>query len=62
MDGAITWPSGYGVSPRIDRMHICDILKRTGAWGAACARTTWNGAGVERAGQAGAGRGPRAAG
>ncbi|GAA4926980.1 hypothetical protein GCM10023224_02300 [Streptomonospora halophila] len=50
MDWAITWPSGYGVSPRIDRMHIYDILKRKGAWGVACARTTWNGAGFERAG------------
>ncbi|MFD0775730.1 SbcC/MukB-like Walker B domain-containing protein, partial [Streptomonospora algeriensis] len=58
MDWAITWPSGYGVSPKIDRMHIYDILKRTGAWGVACARTTWNGAGFERAGQAGAGTGP----
>jgi uncharacterized protein (TIGR02680 family) len=49
MDWAITWPSGYGVSPRIDRMHIYDILKRKGAWGVACARTTWNGSGFERA-------------
>lgn len=49
MDWAITWPSGYGVSPRIDRMHIYDILKRRGAWGVACARTTWNGSGFERA-------------
>ncbi|MFC3998837.1 SbcC/MukB-like Walker B domain-containing protein, partial [Nocardiopsis sediminis] len=48
MDWAITWPSGYGVSPRIDRMHIYDILKRKGAWGVACARTTWNGSGFER--------------
>ncbi len=47
MDWAITWPSGYGVSPRIDRMHIYDILKRKGAWGVACARTTWNGSGFE---------------
>ncbi|NYE48842.1 hypothetical protein HDA32_003962 [Spinactinospora alkalitolerans] len=49
MDWAITWPSGYGVSPRIDRMHISDILKRKGAWGVACARTTWNGTGFETA-------------
>ncbi|MDA2806934.1 SbcC/MukB-like Walker B domain-containing protein [Nocardiopsis suaedae] len=49
MDWAITWPSGYGVSPRIDRMHIYDILKRKGAWGVACARTTWNGSGFEAA-------------
>ncbi|CAM3699973.1 TIGR02680 family protein [Nocardiopsis rhodophaea] len=49
MDWAITWPSGYGVSPKIDRMHIYDILKRKGAWGVACARTTWNGSGFERA-------------
>ncbi|MFW5417160.1 TIGR02680 family protein [Nocardiopsis sp. CNT-189] len=49
MDWAITWPSGYGVSPRIDRMHIYDILKRKGAWGVACARTTWTGNGFERA-------------
>ncbi|WP_338022687.1 SbcC/MukB-like Walker B domain-containing protein [Allosalinactinospora lopnorensis] len=28
MDWAITWPSGYGVSPKIDRMHIYDVLKR----------------------------------
>ncbi|MBB5435551.1 TIGR02680 family protein [Nocardiopsis composta] len=49
MDWAITWPSGYGVSPKIDRMHIYDILKRKGAWGVACARTTWTGNGFERA-------------
>ncbi|WP_460863797.1 SbcC/MukB-like Walker B domain-containing protein, partial [Nocardiopsis coralliicola] len=49
MDWAITWPSGFGVSSKIDRMHIYDILKRKGAWGVACARTTWTGTGFERA-------------
>ncbi|GLU46182.1 TIGR02680 family protein [Nocardiopsis ansamitocini] len=49
MDWAITWPSGYGVSSRIPRMHIYDILKRKGAWGVACARTTWNGSGFDAA-------------
>ncbi|MQA96726.1 MAG: TIGR02680 family protein [Streptosporangiales bacterium] len=47
MDWAITWPSGWGVSPRIPRMHIYDILKRKGAWGVACAHYTWNGSGFD---------------
>ncbi|MFC7330665.1 TIGR02680 family protein [Marinactinospora rubrisoli] len=48
MDWAITWPSGWGVSPKIERMHIYDILKRKGAWGVACAQYTWNGSGFEQ--------------
>ncbi|GGM64391.1 hypothetical protein GCM10012275_38740 [Longimycelium tulufanense] len=49
MDWIITWPSGWGVSPKIPRMHIYDVLRpRTGA-GIACTHTTWDGAALERA-------------
>jgi uncharacterized protein (TIGR02680 family) len=44
MDWIITWPSGWGVSDRIPRMHIYDVLRPKSGRGVACTHTTWNGA------------------
>lgn len=49
MDWMITWPSGWGVSPKIPKMHIYDILRPRSGHGVACTHTTWNGSGLERA-------------
>lgn len=49
MDWMITWPSGWGVSPKIPKMHIYDILRPRSGHGVACTHTTWNGNGLERA-------------
>lgn len=43
MDWIITWPSGWGVSDRIPRMHIYDVLRPKSGRGVACTHTTWNG-------------------
>lgn len=48
MDWVITWPSGWGVSPKIPKMHIYDVLRPRSGHGIACTHTTWNGAGLER--------------
>ncbi|GLZ40487.1 TIGR02680 family protein [Actinokineospora sp. NBRC 105648] len=48
MDWVITWPSGWGVSDRIPRMHIYDVLRPKSGHGVACTHTTWDGAGLER--------------
>ncbi|MGQ0837680.1 TIGR02680 family protein [Actinokineospora sp.] len=48
MDWIITWPSGWGVSDRIPRMHIYDVLRPKSGHGVACTHTTWDGAGLER--------------
>ncbi|MBY8850423.1 TIGR02680 family protein, partial [Saccharothrix sp. MB29] len=42
MDWVITWPSGWGVSDRIPRMHIYDVLRPKNGRGVACTRTTWD--------------------
>lgn len=47
MDWVITWPSGWGVSEKIPKMHIYDILRATTGGGVACVQTTWDGAGVD---------------
>ncbi|AUS77982.1 TIGR02680 family protein [Actinoalloteichus sp. AHMU CJ021] len=44
MDWLITWPSGWGVSPKIPRMHIYDVLRPKSGAGVACTHTTWDGA------------------
>jgi hypothetical protein len=44
MDWIITWPSGWGVSDRIPRMHIYDVLRPKSGRGVACTHTTWDGA------------------
>lgn len=44
MDWLVTWPKGWGVSGRIARMHIYDVLHRKGSWGVAHAHYVWNGA------------------
>jgi uncharacterized protein (TIGR02680 family) len=44
MDWIITWPSGWGVSDKIPRMHIYDVLRPKSGRGVACTHTTWNGA------------------
>jgi uncharacterized protein YPO0396 len=44
MDWIITWPSGWGVSGRIPRMHIYDVLRPKSGRGVACTHTTWDGA------------------
>ncbi|WP_245614548.1 TIGR02680 family protein [Actinokineospora inagensis] len=48
MDWVITWPSGWGVSDRIPRMHIYDVLRPKSGHGVACTHTTWDGAGLDR--------------
>ncbi|MCP2259713.1 TIGR02680 family protein [Streptoalloteichus tenebrarius] len=48
MDWIITWPSGWGVSPKIPRMHIYDVLRPKSGRGIACTHTTWDGAGLDR--------------
>ncbi|EQD85648.1 TIGR02680 family protein [Saccharopolyspora erythraea] len=49
MDWLITWPSGWGVSPKIPKMHIYDVLRPRSGHGIACTHTTWDGRGLERA-------------
>ncbi|HEX3648011.1 MAG TPA: SbcC/MukB-like Walker B domain-containing protein, partial [Pseudonocardiaceae bacterium] len=49
MDWIITWPSGWGVSDRIPRMHIYDVLRPKSGRGVACTHTTWDGADLSRA-------------
>ncbi len=46
MDWIITWPSGWGVSDHIPRMHIYDVLRPKSGRGVACTHTTWDGAGL----------------
>ncbi|GAA4295194.1 hypothetical protein GCM10023148_56910 [Actinokineospora soli] len=48
MDWVITWPSGWGVSDRIPRMHIYDVLRPKSGHGVACTHTTWDGASLDR--------------
>ncbi|PWW65290.1 TIGR02680 family protein [Actinokineospora spheciospongiae] len=48
MDWVITWPSGWGVSERIPRMHIYDVLRPRSGHGVACTHTTWDGSGMDR--------------
>ncbi|WP_424184453.1 TIGR02680 family protein [Actinokineospora sp. G85] len=48
MDWVITWPSGWGVSDRIPRMHIYDVLRPKSGHGVACTHTTWDGSGLDR--------------
>ncbi|ACU34830.1 TIGR02680 family protein [Actinosynnema mirum] len=48
MDWVITWPSGWGVSDKIPRMHIYDVLRPKNGRGVACTQTTWDGAGLDR--------------
>ncbi len=48
MDWMITWPSGWGVSPKIPKMHIYDVLRPRSGHGIACTHTTWDGHGLER--------------
>lgn len=43
MDWVITWPNGWGVSPKIPKMHIYDVLRPRSGHGIACTHTTWNG-------------------
>ncbi|MFR9729508.1 TIGR02680 family protein [Saccharopolyspora sp. MS10] len=48
MDWLITWPSGWGVSPKIPKMHIYDVLRPRSGHGIACTHTTWDGRDMER--------------
>ncbi|GAA2972459.1 TIGR02680 family protein [Actinokineospora diospyrosa] len=48
MDWIITWPSGWGVSNRIPRMHIYDVLRPKSGHGVACTHTTWDGSSLDR--------------
>ncbi|RZS44176.1 uncharacterized protein (TIGR02680 family) [Herbihabitans rhizosphaerae] len=48
MDWVITWPSGWGVSEHIPRMHIYDVLRPKSGRGVACTHTTWDGAALDR--------------
>jgi uncharacterized protein (TIGR02680 family) len=43
MDWIVTWPSGWGVSDKIPKMHIYDVLRPKSGRGVACTHTTWNG-------------------
>ncbi|MGH3435280.1 MAG: TIGR02680 family protein [Sciscionella sp.] len=49
MDWIITWPSGWGVSEKIPRMHIYDVLRPKSGGGIACTHTTWDGTVLDRA-------------
>ncbi|MER7080813.1 SbcC/MukB-like Walker B domain-containing protein, partial [Saccharopolyspora kobensis] len=49
MDWLITWPSGWGVSPKIPKMHIYDVLRPRSGHGIACTHTTWTGTALHRA-------------
>ena len=48
IDWIITWPGGSVFSPKINRLHIYDILRPTGAPGMAFVHSTWDGAEVQR--------------
>jgi len=48
MDWVITWPSGWGVSEKIPRMHIYDVLRPRNGRGVACTQTTWDGTAMDR--------------
>ncbi|MDR7300835.1 TIGR02680 family protein [Haloactinomyces albus] len=48
MDWVITWPSGWGVSPKIPKMHIYDVLRPSSGHGIACTHTTWDGRGLDQ--------------
>ncbi|GAA2349148.1 TIGR02680 family protein [Saccharopolyspora halophila] len=48
MDWLITWPSGWGVSPKIPKMHIYDVLRPRSGHGIACTHTTWTGTDLHR--------------
>jgi hypothetical protein len=48
MDWMITWPSGWGVSEKIPRMHIYDILRARTGGAVACVQTTWDGTATAR--------------
>ncbi len=48
MDWLITWPSGWGVSPKIPKMHIYDVLRPRSGHGIACTHTTWDGTALDR--------------
>lgn len=43
MDWIITWPSGWGLSEKIPRMHIYDVLRPKGGRGIACTHAIWSG-------------------
>ncbi len=43
MDWIITWPSGWGLSEKIPRMHIYDVLRPKGGSGIACTHAIWTG-------------------
>ncbi len=49
IDWVITWPGGSVLSPKIDRMHIYDIFRPTGAPGMAFVHATWDGSQGHRA-------------
>jgi uncharacterized protein (TIGR02680 family) len=46
MDWVITWPSGWGLSEKIPRMHIYDVLRPKGGTGIACTHAIWTGSGL----------------
>jgi uncharacterized protein (TIGR02680 family) len=46
MDWIITWPSGWGLSEKIPRMHIYDVLRPKGGTGIACTHAIWTGKGL----------------
>ena len=48
MDWLITWPSGWGVSPKIPKMHIYDVLRPRSGHGIATTHTTWTGTDLQR--------------
>jgi chromosome condensin MukBEF ATPase and DNA-binding subunit MukB len=48
IDWIITWPGGSVFSPKINRLHIYDILRPTGAPGMAFVHSVWDGGEVRR--------------
>jgi uncharacterized protein YPO0396 len=48
MDWIITWPGGSAFSPKIERMHVYDVLRRRESRSIVLAHTTWDGHEAQR--------------
>jgi uncharacterized protein (TIGR02680 family) len=48
MDWIITWPGGSAFSPKIDRMHVYDVLRHKNSRSIALMHTTWDGGTLRR--------------
>ncbi|WP_194904077.1 TIGR02680 family protein [Catenulispora rubra] len=48
MDWIITWPGGSAFSPKIERMHVYDVLRHKNSRSIALMHTTWDGGTLRR--------------